>query len=138
MGCNTSQKSDGNNGREKFLVDPDSQVRIQSAFKDFHFTVLGFTDAEGTPVLCAIILVCKVLKYEYVMGMNPFAEFEDSLLSDKNCDEKDKWFPYGPACDVRGKKVPCFISHSEIGSITSELLVAMLKHMDDCQVFDRT
>ena len=28
VGCNTSQKSDGNIGGEKFLVDPDSQARI--------------------------------------------------------------------------------------------------------------
>ena len=44
----------------------------------------------------------------------------------------------GPSCDVGGKKVPCFICNSENGSITSELLCSMLKHMDDCCVFDRT
>ena len=95
VGCNTSQKSDGNIGGEKFLVDPDSQARIRSAFKDYHFTVLGFTDAEGMPVLCAIVLVCKVLKYEYVMGVTPFAETEENAsLSDENCDGEEKWFPF--------------------------------------------
>ena len=38
----------------------------------------------------------------------------------------------------KGSMLPCFISHSESGSITSDLLAAMLQHMDDCQDFDRT
>ena len=32
----------------------------------------------------------------------------------------------------------CFVCNSENGSITSELLCSMLKHIDDCCVFDRT
>ena len=40
-------------------------------------------------------------------------------------------------CEVRRKEAPSFIGHSESGSITSKLLASMLKHMDDCQVFDR-
>jgi len=35
-------------------------------------------------------------------------------------------------------KVPCFVGHSESGSIMSELLAAMLQHIDDCCIFDRT
>ena len=67
------------------------------------------------------------------MGVNHFAEVVDANLMDENCDCKDEWFPYGPNCYVRGMKVPCFVGHSESG-----LLAAMLLHMDDCCIFDRT
>ena len=40
-------------------------------------------------MLCAIVLACKVLKYKYVMGVNPFAETEENAsLSDENCNGK--------------------------------------------------
>jgi len=106
---------------------------------DCHFTVLGFTAANGQLILCATILACKVLKVEYIMGVNHFAEVVDANLMDKICDGEDKcWFPYGPNCYVRGTKVPCFVGHSENGSIMSKLLAAMLQHMDVCCIFNST
>ena len=70
------------------------------------------------------------------MGVNQFADMDDNnLLADDHCDGEDKWFPYWPTCQVRDMNVPCFVGHLESGSISSELLAAMLKHMDDCQVF---
>jgi len=62
------EKNEGNIGGVKFLIDPDSQAQIQSSFKDCHFTVLGFTAANGQPILCMIILACKVLKMEQEKG----------------------------------------------------------------------
>ena len=38
--------------------------------KDAHFTVLGFTAAEGTPVMCAIIFAAKELELSWVQGLN--------------------------------------------------------------------
>jgi len=107
VGCNMSPKNDANISGEKFLVDPESQAQITLVSKDCHFTVLGFTDADGRPVLCTIILACRVLKIEYIMGVNPFAEVDEATLSDENCDGEDKWF-----CEARGEKVPCFVGHS--------------------------
>ena len=70
--------------------------------------------------------------------MNPFAKVDKAPLSDKHCDREDnKWFPPGLMCEVRGK-VHFFAGNSESGSIISKLLASMLKHMDDCQVFDRS
>jgi len=40
------------------------------------------------------------------MEVNHFVEVVDANLMDKNCDGKDKWFPYGSNCYVRGMKVP--------------------------------
>jgi len=76
VGCNTSQKNDGNISGEKFLVCADSQAQIRLAFKDCHFTVLGFMAATVEPMLCAIVLLCKMMKMEYMMGCNPFADVD--------------------------------------------------------------
>ena len=85
--------------------------------------------ATGEPILCAIVLACKMMKMDYIMGVNPFADMDNNnLLADDHCDGEDKWFLMGPSCNVNGMKVPCFVCNSENGSITSELLHSMLKH----------
>jgi hypothetical protein len=38
----------------------------------------------------------------------------------------------GPKCKYNGKEVPCFFGTSPKASITSELLMSMLKYMDGC------
>ena len=43
--------------------------------KDAHFTVLGFTAAEGTPVMCAIIFAAKELEVSWAQGLNLFVEW---------------------------------------------------------------
>ena len=42
-----------------------------------------------------------------------------------------------PAC-FGGKEVPCIVSNTDSGSITSELLVSFLKKMDELDLFPRT
>ena len=56
VGCNTSQKSDGNVGSQKFVVEKKKRALIRSSHQDCHFTVLGFTNALGEPVCCVIII----------------------------------------------------------------------------------
>jgi hypothetical protein len=41
----------------------------------------------------------------------------------------------GPTCQFDNINVPCFLSCSEDGSITSHLLAEMLKWMDDLSLF---
>ena len=59
VGSNTSQKSDGHCGGEKFLVPENIRPQIHAAVKDSHFTVLSFTAATGVPVYCAIVFTAK-------------------------------------------------------------------------------
>ena len=40
-----------------------------------HFTVLGFTAANGEPLLCAILFAAKSMKREWVTGFDPFADW---------------------------------------------------------------
>jgi hypothetical protein len=50
----------------------------------------------------------------------------------------DKYFPFGPICDVDGKQIPTFMANSEKGGITPEILTGALKQIDTYHVFDRT
>ena len=43
----------------------------------------------------------------------------------------DKSMRGGPTCSFRGKNIPCFVGASPNASITSNLLMQMLKHMDN-------
>ena len=72
LGCNTNQKQDGDN--EKYLCPKSGRPQQRAATKDSHFTVLGFTAADGNPLMCAIIFAAKSLREEWVMGFDPFTE----------------------------------------------------------------
>ena len=49
-----------------------------------------------------------------------------------------KHYPQGPVCMLNGITLPTICCCSESGSITAELLVAMLQQMDLSGVFDRS
>jgi len=138
VGNNTSQAKDGNVGGQTFLCGKDGRPQNRAATKDAHFTMLGFTSANGQPIMCAIIFAAKGMKDEWNMGFDPFAEWigEENEI-EKNIGE-GKVYPMGPECLFNGKNVPCFCCCSESGSITGKLLVDMLKAMDSLQVFDRS
>jgi hypothetical protein len=120
------------------LCGKDGRPQNCAATKDAHFTMLGFTLANGQPIMCAIIFAAKGMKDEWNMGFDPFAEWigEENEI-EKNIGE-GKVYPMGPECTFNGKNVPCFCCCSESGSITGKLLVDMLKAMDSLQVFDRS
>jgi len=70
VGSNTSQTKDGNVGGELFLCGKGERPQQRSAHKDAHFTVLGFTAANGNPIMCAIIFAAKTLEDEWVLGLH--------------------------------------------------------------------
>jgi hypothetical protein len=59
LGCITNQKQDGDN--EKYLCPKSGRPQQRAATKDSHFTVLGFTAADGNPLMCAIFFATKSL-----------------------------------------------------------------------------
>jgi hypothetical protein len=73
VGCNTSQKSDGNVGGEKFVIHEDQCTLLLSLFQDCHFMVLGYTNGQGEPVCCVIILASNEVTAKYIMGLQPWA-----------------------------------------------------------------
>jgi hypothetical protein len=68
MGKNISQKGDGNAGGQKFVVATTMIAQVQNTFKDNHFTVLGFTAADGRPFMCTIIIAASKLRVTDGMG----------------------------------------------------------------------
>jgi hypothetical protein len=137
VGSNTSQAKDGNVGGEKFLCKKGSRPQQRSSTQDAHFTVLGFTAATGEAVLCAIIFAAKELEEQWVLGLDPQALWigdKDNLEGNTG---EGKRYPQGPVCNINGKEVPTFCCCSESGSITGDLLVEMLRHIDKYKVFDR-
>jgi hypothetical protein len=74
------------------------------------------------------------------MGLQPWADFigDPEVNLDENSNGIDKYYPYGPACFPFGKKVETYVTCSESGSITSEILVEALKHIDKKLTIDRS
>ena len=139
VGSNTSTTKDGNVGGEKFLCHISARPQIRAATKDSHFTVLGFTAANGEPVMCAVIFSAKSLCEEWVIGFNasaPWIGADDDV--DANTGGVDKRFPMGPVCTFNGIEVPTLCCCSESGSITAHLLVQMLKTLDELNVLERS
>ena len=61
-------------GGELFLCGKGERPQQRSAHKeDAHFTGLGFTAANGNPIMCATIFAAKTLEDEWVFGLDPFA-----------------------------------------------------------------
>jgi len=58
-GDNTSQKQDGNQGGEKFVVGVKERALLSLSFDGCHWTSLGFTLGDGRPLLCEIIIACS-------------------------------------------------------------------------------
>ena len=139
VGSNTSTTKDGHVGGEKFLCEAHGRPQVKAATKDSHFTVLGFTAATGEPVMCAIIFAAQTMCESWVLGFNASATWiggDDDIRS--NTGGLDKRHPQGPFCHINGKTVPTFCCCTENGSITSELLVEMLRVIDRFKVFDRS
>ena len=88
--------------------------------------------------MCAIIFAAKELDASWVLGLDPTAEW---IGDDDNLEEnagRGKRYPMGPTCVYNGVTVPSFCCCSENGSITAELLVAMLATFDGLGVFNRS
>ena len=59
VGCNLSQDSDNNVGGEKFLTGRHDEPYHAVSNRNSHFTVLGITVLDGSPVLCIVIISKK-------------------------------------------------------------------------------
>jgi hypothetical protein len=145
-GCNTNQKKDAHIGQQKFVMGTGGGGQGRAACTtDVPFTCIPFVSASGATVMCAIILKSKKsaneLKTSWLYGID-----HHKII---NCDSDDpndfmlsntgdgKAIAGGPTCIFKGKEVPCFIGSSPNASITSTLLVQMLRAMDDLKLFDR-
>jgi len=141
VGCNTSQKSDGNVGGQKFVVGANQRALMRASHQDCHFTVFGLTNALGEALCCVIILASSEVRAKDVMGLQPWVTTHIGNVTtnlEENSHGPDKYYPYGPTCHPNGKVVETLVTCSENGSITSEILSQVLKHLDTHLCWDRT
>ncbi len=77
---------------QTYLSMKDGGPQQRAATKDAHFTVLGFTAANGKPLMCAIIFAAKSLKEEWRLGFDPFMEWigEEDDYEDRNNEQQPK------------------------------------------------
>jgi hypothetical protein len=109
VGSNTSQTKDGNVGGQTYLCTKEGCMQQRAATKDAHFTLLGFTAANGKPIMCAIIFAAKAMKDDWITGFDPFVEWigeEDEI--EKNMGD-GKSLPLGPECNFNEKKHTLFL-----------------------------
>jgi len=108
-GDDTSQKQDGNQGGEKFVVGVKERALLSSSFDGCHWTSLGFTLGDGRPLLCVIIIACSEVDAKTRMGLQPWCELQGNLVDNlqENSHGPNKYFPYGPSCVIDGKEIPC-------------------------------
>jgi len=50
----------------------------------------------------------------------------------------DKYCPFGPNGTYLGNETPTFVSCTENGSITSQILASVMKHLDDHATIDHS
>jgi hypothetical protein len=98
VGCNTLQKNDGNNNSQKILVQNGQRALLWASFNDCHFTVLGFANGNGDPILAVIIMASTEITAKCIMGMQPWADLVDDPFTDieANSHGANKFYPYGP------------------------------------------
>jgi hypothetical protein len=122
VGSNTSQTKDGHVGGQTYLCTKEGRPLQRAATKDAHFTVLGFTAANGKPLMWTIIFAAKSVKDEWKTGFNPFVQWigEEHEI-EKNMGE-GKALPLGPECMFNDKNIPCFCCCSDSCTIMGILL----------------
>jgi hypothetical protein len=74
------------------------------------------------------------------MELQPWANIIGDPMVDieQNSHGVDKFYPYGPTCVVGRKSVEAYVTCSESGSITSDILTNVLKYLDKKLNFDRS
>ena len=138
VGNNTNMRDDGQIGGTKYLgVVKGQSAKLTSSCADARWTLLGFTNGNGEPILCAIIFASETISAADKLGINVFAPMFEPCDNIKINSGPGKLFPGAPTCFYKGKEVPAFVSCSSKGSITSELLAEMLRWIDLHEVFDR-
>ncbi len=140
VGGNLSMKEDGHAGGQLMLVERGQVPMKKISTSNKKFMLIGPTALTGEPVMCILIIEGKRPNRSIVAGVDirvtPTGSFSDNDFVLKNCGN-GKYFPGGPECTFRGKKVPAFICWHKSASITTNILVEMLQTIDGLDLFPR-
>ena len=148
VGCNTSMAKDGNVAGRRYMCAAQNQQRIIGSKKDKHFTVIGVTAFDGTPVMCVVIIDGKERNLLTEVGIDLDTVTLDGngkdLVYPANLDEDfiinnfghGKRFPGGPVCRYKDTEVPCMVRFNNGGGINTNILTDILRGLDQLHIFD--
>ena len=140
VGNNTGTTKDNLQGNEKRLhVRNGERPQKIASESETPWTTLAVTAMTGEPVCCVVIIKGSQFHASDISGEDITAnnDREEWLFSDKELHGPGKRFPGGPVCVFRGKTIPCLVSGSKSGGITSDILTSILKHLDRIGIYDR-
>ena len=144
-GCNTSQKKDSNNGGKKVYVQRGTAAQTECTTEDHKFTLMPIISATGEAVMCAIIFTGRrnAPPAGYTTGIDirvdPVLDMHGDIeLGERNFSGAGKYFPKGPTCRYNNVDIPCQVYVSESGGMTADILVSILRLLDELKVFPRT
>ena len=143
FGDNLDMTKDKAKGGQKFIVGKNQTPNIGVSSNNLHYTVLGFTAANGEPIMCAIIIAKENadeedgVKLSVVTGIDVLSkELIDINNLQKSFNEGGA-LSGGPKCNFRGKEVPCYVTTSQKGGMNSKILTALFRYMDEQDLFPR-
>jgi hypothetical protein len=140
-GCNTNQKDDGQVGDKRCIGEKGGRANITASTTDIRFTVLPVSNAVGHAVLCVVIFQSESqeIPFNWISGIDTFATaIDDDDKGNwlrKNSDGVGKRMPYGPCYKVGEVDVPAFVTVSQPGGITGQMLADVLEYLDKLGVF---
>ena len=140
IGHNTNTTKDKLQRNEKRIHLKGERAQKIASETDVAWTMLAVTALTGHPVCCVVIMEGKRLAPEDLTGEDIMASNDvDDVASwlDKTNHGPGKRFPGGPTCEFRGKVIPAFVTFSDSGGVTSQILKDVLKHIDKCGVYRR-
>ena len=138
VGSDTSQKGDGAVGEEMFVCATGTTPKEICSTKSKHWTLLGLTAFDGSPVMCIVIFAgCKRVPL-YETGMDQFADV-DGIASEEDFFDRNsgpgKLYPSGPVCTFKGVEAPCMCRWTPKGSIDGSILLDIFKTLDILNIF---
>lgn len=127
-GSNTHGKDDAVNGGEKKVVPKGQIPKEIVGIRNSHFTVVPVSDFTGKLRFVTLIFAGKTLLPSWVLGMDIFAELDDS--TEMGNFGVGKRYPGLSLYDSDGNEIPTMFAATPNGSMTSTILRDMFKEMD--------
>lgn len=92
-------------------------MKITSCTKEAHWTLLGFTNTKGEPVLCVTIFLLETIITKECLEFVNFSNARIALSGVKSNYGPGTVYSGPPKCTIGGKEVLVFVSSICKGSI---------------------
>ena len=81
----------------------------------------------------------QLVEAKHILGIQPWANIEGdpTINFESNSNGINKYYPHGLTCFYDGKEIETYITCSENGSITTEILADIMHYLNKQLTFDR-